>query len=73
MPRVESRTPACRPAARSHPRNPRVPQGLGRQCKTEIEGDYLERFHEIRMLLFELETSRMVLEEEVNQAARLAG
>ncbi|MDX2150918.1 MAG: hypothetical protein SFV54_09300 [Bryobacteraceae bacterium] len=36
------------------------------QRKAAIEVDYLERVHEIKMRLFDLETSRMVLEEEAN-------
>jgi hypothetical protein len=36
------------------------------QRKAAIEVDYLERVHEIKMRLFDLETSRMVLEEETN-------
>ncbi len=36
------------------------------QRKMEIEIDYLERVHEVKMRLFDLETSRMVLEEEAN-------
>ncbi|MCW5983511.1 MAG: hypothetical protein KIT09_35800, partial [Bryobacteraceae bacterium] len=38
------------------------------QQKAEIEIDYLERVHEIKMRLFDLETSRMVLEEEAHLA-----
>jgi hypothetical protein len=34
--------------------------------KSEIEIEYLEKVHEIKMRLFDLETSRMVLEEEAN-------
>jgi len=36
------------------------------QRKAAIEIDYLTRVHEIRMRLFDLETSRMVIEEEAN-------
>lgn len=36
------------------------------QQKAQIEVDYLERVHEIKTRLFDLETSRMVLEEEAN-------
>lgn len=36
------------------------------QRKAAIEVDYLERVHEIKMRMFDLETSRMVLEEEAN-------
>ena len=36
------------------------------QRKMEIEIEYLERTHEIKMRLFDLETSRTVLEEEAN-------
>ena len=36
------------------------------QRKAEIEIDYLERVHEIKMRLFDLETSHMVMEEEAN-------
>ncbi len=36
------------------------------QRKAAIEVDYLERVHEIKIRLFDLETSRMVLEEEAN-------
>ena len=36
------------------------------QQKLQIEVDYLERVHEIKMRLFDMETSRMVLEEEAN-------
>lgn len=36
------------------------------QRKAAIEVDYLERVHEIKMRLFDLETSRMVMEEEAN-------
>jgi hypothetical protein len=36
------------------------------QRKAAIEIEYLERVHEIRTRLFDLETSRMVLEEEAN-------
>ncbi len=34
--------------------------------KAQIEVDYLARVHEVKMRLFDLETSRMVLEEEAN-------
>jgi hypothetical protein len=36
------------------------------QRKAAIEAEYLTRVHEIRMRLFDLETSRMVIEEEAN-------
>jgi hypothetical protein len=36
------------------------------QRKAAIEIEYLTRVHEIRMRLFDLETSRMVIEEEAN-------
>jgi Holliday junction resolvasome RuvABC DNA-binding subunit len=36
------------------------------QRKAAIEIEYLERVHEIKQRLFDLETSRMVLEEEAN-------
>ena len=36
------------------------------QQKARIEVDYLEKVQEIKMRLFDLETSRMVLEEEAN-------
>jgi hypothetical protein len=36
------------------------------QRKAAIEVEYLTRVHEIRMRLFDLETSRMVIEEEAN-------
>jgi hypothetical protein len=36
------------------------------QQKAQIEVDYLERVHEIKIRLFDLETSRMVLEEEAS-------
>jgi hypothetical protein len=36
------------------------------QQKAQIEVDYLARVHEVKMRLFDLETSRMVLEEEAN-------
>jgi hypothetical protein len=36
------------------------------QRKAAIEVDYLERVHEIKLRMFDLETSRMVLEEEAN-------
>ncbi len=36
------------------------------QQKAQIEVDYLGRVHEIKTRLFDLETSRMVLEEEAN-------
>jgi len=36
------------------------------QRKMEIEVDYLERVSEIKLRLFDMETSRMVLEEEAN-------
>jgi hypothetical protein len=36
------------------------------QRKAAIEIDYLTRVHEIRMRLFDLDTSRMVIEEEAN-------
>ncbi len=36
------------------------------QQKAQIEVDYLARVHNVKMRLFDLETSRMVLEEEAN-------
>jgi hypothetical protein len=36
------------------------------QRKAAIEVDYITKVHEIRMRLFDLETSRMVIEEEAN-------
>jgi hypothetical protein len=36
------------------------------QRKAAIEIEYFERVHEIKQRLFDLETSRMVLEEEAN-------
>ncbi|HWR54464.1 MAG TPA: hypothetical protein VN428_25375, partial [Bryobacteraceae bacterium] len=36
------------------------------QQKAQIEIDYIEQVHDIKMRLFEIETSRMVMEEEAN-------
>jgi len=36
------------------------------QQKAQIEVDYLGRVHDVKMRLFEIETARMVLEEEAN-------